>query len=69
MVGFPEQTTSARVDLRNGRFVKERGVDAGDGPVMLQVGFHILAVDAFDMASSMTPNRNTATRFFCSSVI
>jgi hypothetical protein len=51
MVSLSEQPSGALVDGGDGRFIKEGRFYAGDGQVMLQVHFHILAVDAFQIAS------------------
>ena len=51
MVGFSEQSSGALVNGGDSCFVKEGRLDAGDGQVMIQIHFHILAVDALQMAS------------------
>jgi len=50
VVCFSEQAAGSLVDGGDGGFVEERCFDAGDVQVVIQVSFHSLAIDAYEMS-------------------
>jgi hypothetical protein len=55
VVGFSEEAGGALVDGGNGLFGEDRVAQAGDAQVMVEIGLHVLAFDALEMASGGDP--------------
>lgn len=57
VIGPAEESAGSLVDGRNGLFGEERLFDAGDFQVVVEVEFHLLAVDPFQMGSGYHSGR------------